>query len=59
VAGFQPIMPTFQGLVAEEGLLELIEYVKSLKTETPTEPVRQTTAGPAPNEATPARPDAR
>jgi cytochrome c oxidase subunit 2 len=29
-AGFQPIMPTFQGLVSEEGLLELIEYVKSL-----------------------------
>ena len=31
-AGFQPIMPTFQGLVTEEQLLELIEYVKSLKT---------------------------
>jgi hypothetical protein len=29
--GFQPIMPTFQGLVTEEQLLELIEYVKSLK----------------------------
>jgi cytochrome c oxidase subunit 2 len=33
--GFQPIMPTFQGLVSEEGLLELIEYVKSLKQDTP------------------------
>jgi len=32
--GFQPIMPTFQGLVSEEGLLELIEYVKSLKQDT-------------------------
>ena len=32
VAGFQPIMPTFQGLVTEEQLLELIEYVKSLKS---------------------------
>jgi cytochrome c oxidase subunit 2 len=31
-AGFQPTMPTFQGLVNEEGLLELIEYVKSLRT---------------------------
>jgi cytochrome c oxidase subunit 2 len=31
-AGYQPIMPTFQGLVTEEGLLELIEYVKSLRT---------------------------
>jgi cytochrome c oxidase subunit 2 len=29
--GFQPIMPTFQGLVTEEQLLELIEYVKSLQ----------------------------
>jgi len=29
--GFQPIMPTFQGLVSEEQLLELIEYVKSLQ----------------------------
>ncbi len=34
VAGFQPIMPTYQGLVSEEGLLELVEYVKSLKTPT-------------------------
>ena len=30
VAGFQPIMPTFQGLVTEEQLLQLITYVKSL-----------------------------
>ena len=30
VAGYQPIMPTFQGLVTEEGVLQLIEYVKSL-----------------------------
>jgi cytochrome c oxidase subunit 2 len=29
-AGFQPIMPTFQGLVTEEQLLALVEYVKSL-----------------------------
>ena len=31
VAGFQPIMPTFQGLVTEEQLLQLIAYVRSLK----------------------------
>ena len=31
-AGFQPIMPAFQGLVTEEQLLALIEYVKSLQT---------------------------
>ena len=30
VAGFQPIMPTYQGLVTEEGLLELVEYIKSM-----------------------------
>jgi cytochrome c oxidase subunit 2 len=32
VAGYQPIMPTFQGLVTEEQLLQLIAYVKSLST---------------------------
>jgi cytochrome c oxidase subunit 2 len=37
-AGYQPIMPTFQGLVAEEGLLELIEYVKSLQAQPQVEP---------------------
>jgi cytochrome c oxidase subunit 2 len=30
VAGFQPIMPTFQGLVSEEGLLQLVAYIRSL-----------------------------
>ncbi len=30
VAGYQPVMPTFQGLVTEEELLQLVEYVKSL-----------------------------
>ncbi|MBA2605009.1 MAG: cytochrome c oxidase subunit II [Acidobacteria bacterium] len=29
-AGFQPLMPTFQGLVTEEQLLQLISYVRSL-----------------------------
>ena len=36
VAGFAPIMPTFQGLVTEEQLLQLIAYVKSLKKQEPT-----------------------
>jgi cytochrome c oxidase subunit 2 len=31
-AGFQPVMPAFQGLVSEEQLLALIEYIKSLST---------------------------
>jgi len=30
VAGYQPVMPTFQGLVTEEGVVQLIEYIKSL-----------------------------
>jgi cytochrome c oxidase subunit 2 len=54
-AGFQPIMPTFQGLVTEEQLLELIEYVKSLQKlpEIPT--ARPTPPGPAPGENTPVK----
>jgi len=30
VNGYQPLMPTFQGLVNEDGVMSLIEYVKSL-----------------------------
>lgn len=30
VEGYQPIMPTFQGLISEEGLLQLVAYIKSL-----------------------------
>ena len=30
VAGYATIMPTFQGLIGEEGLLQLIAYIKSL-----------------------------
>lgn len=30
VAGYDDIMPTFKGLVTEDGLLKLVEYVKSL-----------------------------
>jgi cytochrome c oxidase subunit 2 len=29
-AGYQPVMPTYQGQLTEEQLLELIEYIKSL-----------------------------
>jgi cytochrome c oxidase subunit 2 len=31
VAGFQPVMPTYQGLVSEEGLMQLIAYIRGLK----------------------------
>ena len=54
-AGFQPIMPTFQGLVSEEQLLELVEYVKSLHGQPPVEPARPTPTGPAAGETTPVK----
>ena len=31
VAGFGPIMPTFSGQVSEEGLMQIVAYVKSLQ----------------------------
>lgn len=32
VAGYQPIMPTFKGQISEDGILQLIAYIKSLKS---------------------------
>jgi cytochrome c oxidase subunit 2 len=29
-AGYQPVMPTYKGLVSEEGLLQLIAYIEKL-----------------------------
>ena len=39
VAGFQKpsIMPTFQGLISEEQVLQLVAYIKSIGTKQPTE----------------------
>src|SRR5918992_980538 len=36
VRGFQPLMPTFQGLISEEGLVALIEHVRSLSPQSST-----------------------
>jgi cytochrome c oxidase subunit II len=47
VKGFQPIMPTFQGLVSEEQVNALVAYVKSLSNAAP--------AGAKTAEATPAK----
>jgi cytochrome c oxidase subunit II len=44
VAGYQPVMPTFQGLVTEEQILNLTSYIKSLQTQ----PVPAKGAGIAP-----------
>jgi len=35
VRSYQPIMPTFQGTVSEENLLQLIAYIKTLKVAAP------------------------
>jgi cytochrome c oxidase subunit 2 len=43
VAGYQPVMPSFQGQISEEQLIQMLAYLKSL---TPQQP---TTGGPAEN----------
>jgi cytochrome c oxidase subunit 2 len=53
-AGYQPIMPTFQGLVSEEQLLQLIEYIKSLKVQPQVLTARPEPSQPATGENTPA-----
>ena len=45
VAGFQPVMPSFQGLVTEDQILALTAYIKSLKDQPP--PGRSGAAEPA------------
>ncbi len=51
VKGFQPLMPTFQGLISEENLVALIEHVKSMSpkatTAAPAAPTPTTTPAPA------------
>jgi cytochrome c oxidase subunit 2 len=44
VAGYQPLMPTFQGQMTEEQILSLTAYIKSLQSQ----PVPATGAGIAP-----------
>jgi cytochrome c oxidase subunit 2 len=41
VAGYQPVMPTFKGQIGEEGILQLIAYLKSLAAQP------KTPAGPS------------
>ena len=40
VAGFQNIMPTFQGQIDEEGIIQLIQYIKSLQSQQPGGPLK-------------------
>jgi cytochrome c oxidase subunit 2 len=51
-AGYGPVMPTFQGLVNEEGLMSLIEYIKALpSTGQPAAATQASAAPPAPGAA--------
>jgi cytochrome c oxidase subunit 2 len=51
VSGFGPIMPTFQGQVSEEQLLQILAFIKSLQIQTPV----PATSGAAPAAASPTR----
>lgn len=46
VAGFNPIMPTFQGILTEDQVLALMAYIKSLSTPAQKEPVSNRPAVP-------------
>lgn len=48
VAGFQPIMPTFQGQLSEEQLLQLVAYIKSIGGKPPGEAGTANPNAPAP-----------
>jgi cytochrome c oxidase subunit 2 len=54
VAGFQPVMPTFQGIVDEEQLLALVAYLKSISTPQQNRPVPARPMPSAPAAETPA-----
>jgi cytochrome c oxidase subunit II len=57
VAGYKPVMPTFQGQVSEEQILQLIAYIKSLTKEqagtagSASEGLSDETSGKAPGKA--------
>ena len=53
VTGFGPIMPSFQGQVNEEQLLNLVAYVKSLSTAKPETPTSKPPATGMPQSANP------
>lgn len=44
VKGYQAIMPTFQGQISEEGLLQLLAYIKTLPKTEPPQPGAPTAA---------------
>jgi cytochrome c oxidase subunit 2 len=46
VKGFQPIMPTFQGLVTEEQVNALVAYIKSISAAKPSQDVKASVVAP-------------
>jgi cytochrome c oxidase subunit 2 len=48
VAGFQPVMPAYQGLVTEEGLMQLVAYIESLSGPAPAPAGAGATPSPSP-----------
>ncbi|HEY2038718.1 MAG TPA: cytochrome c oxidase subunit II [Edaphobacter sp.] len=55
MAGYAPIMPTYQGQISEEGLIDLVEYLKALTTNYR---VQQTLTTSESNQAAPMTPGA-
>jgi cytochrome c oxidase subunit 2 len=53
IAGYAPIMPTYQGQISEEGLIDLVEYIKNLNTNYR---VQQTSLTSQSNQAAPTTP---
>jgi cytochrome c oxidase subunit 2 len=52
-AGFAPIMPTYQGQISEDGLIDLVEYIKQLHSNYR---IQQTFVTADSNQASPATP---
>jgi cytochrome c oxidase subunit 2 len=53
VAGYGPVMPTFQGQVNEEGLMSLIEHIKSIPSTGQPAAAQASAAAPAAAQAGP------
>jgi cytochrome c oxidase subunit 2 len=54
--GFQPIMPTFQGLVTEEQVNALVAYIKSISNDESTDGMKAGAGAASPNMASPKDP---
>ncbi|MDP9039845.1 MAG: cytochrome c oxidase subunit II [Acidobacteriota bacterium] len=54
-AGYNPIMPTYQGQISEDGLIDLVEYVKSLNNNYRVQQMLNTSES---NQAAPQAPEA-